>query len=90
MRSEEYKKKIVEYLKKNLKKGYTIESLRWALIGQGYPRTIVENSINEANKELSQQAPILKEKPVIIHEILDENDQPIQLKRPWWKRFFGL
>ncbi|MEX0920004.1 MAG: hypothetical protein WDZ69_00285 [Candidatus Pacearchaeota archaeon] len=83
-----YIKKIIDYLKKNLKKGYTLESLKWALIGQGYSKTSIERAINEFNKEMARKAPVLKEKPVIKYEIVDENDNPIKIKRPWWKRFF--
>ena len=89
MRSEEYKNKLTEYFKKNLKKGYTEESLRWALINQGYSRTLIDAAIERANKELAEEAPIIKEKPVIKYEVLDENDKPVEIKRPWWKRIFG-
>ncbi|MFH1311261.1 MAG: hypothetical protein ABIH65_02540 [Nanoarchaeota archaeon] len=89
MRQDAHRKKIIEYLQKNLKKGYTIESLRWALVGQGYSRTAVELAINELNKELARKAPILSEEPIIRHEIIGENNQPIVLKKPWWKRIFG-
>ncbi len=84
-----YRKKIVDYLKKNLKKGYTIESLGWALIGQGYSKTAVERAIEELNRELARKAPILKEKPVIKYEIVDEKDRPIKIKKSFWKRIFG-
>ena len=84
-----YRKKIVNYLKKNLKKGYTIESLGWALIMQGYSRTSVERAIEELNKELAREAPVLKEEPVIKYEIVDEKDRPIKIKKSWWKRIFG-
>ncbi|MBT7855916.1 MAG: hypothetical protein HN720_03225, partial [Nitrospinaceae bacterium] len=47
-----------------------------------------ENAIEEANKELAEKAPILKEKPLIKHEIIDEFDRPIQIKKSWWKRIF--
>jgi actin-like ATPase involved in cell morphogenesis len=90
MEDYNYRKKIVDYLKKNLKKGYTIESLRWALIGQGYSRTAVERAVEELNKELARKAPILKEEPVIKYEILDEKDRPIKIKKSFWKRIFGL
>jgi actin-like ATPase involved in cell morphogenesis len=90
MEDYNYRKKIVDYLKKNLKKGYTIESLRWALIGQGYSRTSVERAVEELNKELARKAPILKEEPVIKYEILDEKDRPIKIKKSFWKRIFGL
>ncbi len=82
-------KKLVDYLKNNLKKGYTIESLKWALIGQGYSRTAVERAIGELNKELARKAPILKEEPVIKYEIIGEDNKPIIIKKPWWKRIFG-
>jgi actin-like ATPase involved in cell morphogenesis len=90
MEDYNYRKKIVDYLKKNLKKGYTIESLKWALIGQGYSRTSVERAVEELNKELARKAPILKEEPVIKYEILDEKDRPIKIKKSFWKRIFGL
>lgn len=90
MEDYNYRKKIVDYLKKNLKKGYTIESLRWALIGQGYSRTSVERAIEELNKELARKAPILKEEPVIKYEIVDEKDRPIKIKKSFLKRIFGL
>jgi hypothetical protein len=84
------RRNIMEYIKRNLKKGYTLESLRWALVNQGYSRTAVESAIQEVNKELAKKAPILKEKPVIRYEIIDENDNPIEIKRPFWKRIFGM
>jgi hypothetical protein len=86
----EGKRKLVDYLKKNLKKGYTIESLKWALINQGYSRTALERAIEDLNKELAREAPILKEKPVIKYEIIDEKNQPIKIKKSFWKRIFGL
>lgn len=90
MREDVYRKKIMEYMQKNLKKGYTLESLKWALIGQGYSRTSVDFAVQELNKELARKAPLLKEKPMIKHEIIGENDEPIPIKNPWWKRMFGL
>ena len=85
-----YRRNIVDYFKKNLKKGYTIESLRWALLNQGYTKTSVENAIEQTNKELAKSAPELKEKPVIKYEIIDEEDNPVLIKRPFWKKVLGL
>ena len=90
MRKLDYKRKIVDYFKRNLTKGYTPDSLKWALIDQGYSRAIIEMALDQANKELAEKAPILKEKPVIKYEIIDEYDKPIILKKSWWKRFWGL
>ena len=89
MRSEEYKVKLAEYFKKNLKKGYTEDSLRWALVNQGYSRTLIDSALERAHKDLAEEAPILKEKPEIKYEVLDENDKPVEVKKSWWKRMFG-
>ena len=85
-----YRKNLVDYFRKNLVKGYTSESLKWALVKQGYSRSIVDRAIEQVHKELSEEAPVLKEKPRIKYEIVDENDNPIILKKPFWKRVFGL
>ncbi len=90
MRTEEYKTKLTEYFKRNFKKGYTEESLKWALVNQGYSRTLIDAALERAHKELAEEAPILKEKPVISYEVLDENDKPVEVKKPWWKRVFGF
>ncbi len=80
------KTRLKEYIKKNLKKGYTIESLRWALTRQGYSRTTIEQAIIQTNKEFAEAAPILKEKPVINYQIIDENNNSIEIKKSFWKR----
>lgn len=84
------KKSIVEYLKRNIKKGYSIDSLKWALVNQGYRRAIIESSIIDANKDLSKKVPVFKEKPKIRYEIIDENNNPITIKKSWLKRIFDF
>jgi len=86
---------IIEYFKKNLSKGYTIESLKWALINQDYSKLEVEKAIELMNKELAEQAPKLIEKPEIKIERIPINTEknPIikqkkQGKKVWWKRNF--
>ncbi len=44
---------LVEYFKKNIKKGYSADMLRIALINQGYSRTLIERAFNKAKEELS-------------------------------------
>ena len=62
--------------------------LQELLIAQGYSRTAVEKSIEQANRELASEAPILKEKPTIVHDIIDENNMPV--KKSWFHKLFGL
>ena len=90
MRESEYIKKLVSYIKKNLGKGYTLESLKWALINQGYSRTTVDKAIAQANDELAKEAPILKVKPVIKHEIIDETGKSIEVKKSWFTRLLDF
>jgi hypothetical protein len=89
MREDRYNKNLVDYFKKNLGKGYTSEALKWALIKQGYLKIAVEKALIQANKELAEKAPVLKEKPIIKHEIVDEENRLIKIKKPLWKRVFG-
>ena len=84
-----YKRRLVEYIKKNLLKRYTVESLKWALINQGYSRTDVTEAIEISNRELAEKAPMIKEKPKIKYEIFDKDNKPINIKKPFWKRFFN-
>ena len=87
---ETYKRKLVNYLKKNLKKAYPADTLKWALINQGYSKIAVQRALEQATKELADKASALKEKPVIKYQIIDENDNPITIKKSFFKRIFGL
>jgi len=69
--------KVVEYLKKNLKKGYPIETLRIALINQNYSRPLIDEAIKEVLNQMAKEVPVIKEKPVIEHEIFFE-EKPTQ------------
>jgi hypothetical protein len=84
-----YKKKIIDYIKKNTKKGYPVATLRFALINQGYLRTMVDEAIEQAMKELAKEAPVLKDKPQIATEVIAE-EPVVEKKKSWWKRLFGL
>jgi len=93
MRNTHYLRQIVDYIKTNVSKGYSIESLKWALVNQGYARIEVSKAIEIATKEIAEKVPKFKEKPVIKYEVLDNDNQPIKVsynqKQSFWKRFFG-
>lgn len=63
---------LSDYIKKNLRKGYTLDSLRFSLVSQGYTRISVENAIEHANKDLATEIPLMKEKPQITYRIVEE------------------
>lgn len=88
-----YRRKIVEYFKKNLLKGYTEESLKWMLMSQGYTRTDIGAAVAVAKKELSEKEKTAeKEKPEIKYEIYDADNKPLPLnyKKPFWKRILRI
>jgi len=90
MRESEQRKKLMDYIQRNLKKSYTLEALKWALIKQGYSRVLVEKAIEDTHQEMAKKAPILRDKPQINYSIVDENDKPVNFKKSWWKKLFGL
>ena len=70
-------RQIVEHIKKNLAKGYNVDTLKYALIGQGYSRTAVDNALKTATQEtssLSHQSLKSKEKPQITYKIVDDEE----------------
>lgn len=88
-RGTDYIQQLADYIKRNLSKGYTSESLKWALISQGHSRTEIERAIKLANEQLAFQAPKMKEKPVIKVEVEPEI---IDEKKGFWnkiKSWFG-
>jgi len=86
-----YKSQLVIYIKKNLKKGYTKESLKWALVNQDHSKMEIERAFKRAEEELAREAPILKTKPKITYEIVEPktNTTIEPQKESFWKRWFG-
>ena len=46
-----------------------------------------KNSLNEAQKEMAKEAPILKEKPRINYQVLDKGGKPLEIKNSFWEKF---
>ena len=82
-------KDLIRYFKKNLSKGYTLDSLKIALFNQGYSKLAVEQAIKTVNKSLAKMAPAFNEKPKIKYDIIDENNRPVTIKKSWWRRVLG-
>ncbi len=85
MRESERHRKIVDYIKRNVSKGYTTESLKWALIGQGYTRNAIDAAFETAHKEIAETAPQVESLPEPKVEMVE---QPVE-KVSFWKRWFG-
>jgi len=89
-KGENYTAQLKEYIKKNLKKGYTKESLRWALVNQGHSRIEVDKAIKKVEEDLAREAPILETKPDIKYEVIAEKNEETEVKKPFWKRILGI
>lgn len=80
---------ISNYLKKNLRKGYTKDSLRLALIEQGYSRFQIDKAFLRADSELALEAPQLKTRPVIKYQIIEPKELAKSIKHepehPFWR-----
>ena len=85
--------KLVDYFKKTFMKGYTEESLKWALIQQGYSRTDISRAIEKANKEIDKEKidkEVAKEKPKIKYELYGADNKllRIETRKPFSLRKF--
>ena len=87
-KDENYMQQLVDYIKKNLSKGYTLESLKWALIEQGHSRVQVANALELFNKQMAAQAPKLVEKPQIKVET-DVTDIKVEEESSLWSKVKG-
>ena len=87
----DYIGELAGYIKKNLKKGYTMDSLKYALVNQGHSRLEVEKALKRVQEEQAKEAPILETKPSIVYEAVDmDNIQIEKDPRPLWKRILGI
>ncbi len=88
LRSVDQTKPLIEYLEKNMKKGYKLEDLKWALISQGHSRTAVQKAVDYLNKNKKPELV----KPVKI-EAPKEETIPVNVEMPepsLWQKFKGF
>jgi len=89
-RSKDYLQQLADYIKKNLAKGYTIDSLRFSLQSQGYSRVSIENAIKIANEQLAAAAPEMKEKPQISYKIMTpDSTYTYEKRKGFFRRVFS-
>jgi len=59
-----------------------IDSLKFALLNQGYSKVSIDQAIDQMNKELAEQVPpIVKEKPKITYELYDEKNRKVRFNQ---------
>ncbi|MEK6908551.1 MAG: hypothetical protein AABX23_00680 [Nanoarchaeota archaeon] len=90
-KDETYLTGTVNYIKRNLRKGYNKESLKWMLIKQGTSRSEVEKAFVQAEKEIineqiaeSRRLQSMQPAPR-IEPIMPE----VEKKKGFFSRLFG-
>lgn len=78
---------IIEYIERNMKKGYRIEELKWALVNQKHSRTEIERAI----KIVQARTPSNQVKDEKIEASIQEikkGEISAPKERGFWKRLF--
>lgn len=86
IRGKDYSQQLADYIKKNVSKGYTTESLRWALVSQGHSRVQVDKAVKLATEQMAALAPKMVESPVV--QEVQQIAEP-EKKRGFWEWLFG-
>jgi hypothetical protein len=88
-------KELMDYFRKNLEKGYSVESLKWALVSQGNSKREIlkalqiveaENNSEINNKEQTKNTE--KKEPRIKYDF-DDSKIKVEPKKSFWKNFFN-
>ena len=90
-KDETYITSTVNYIKRNLQKGYDKDSLKWALINQGNSRIEVDKAFAQAEKEMARDSSIESQRlasmqpPARIEPIMPD----VEKKKGFFSRLFG-
>jgi len=76
-------KGLIDYLQKNLKKGYKLDELKWALISQGHSRVSVEKAVKYVTDMIGVQKTKKVETP--NPEVFQMNVQ-VEEKKSFWQK----
>ena len=75
---------IVDYLEKNLAKGYQLESLKWALVNQKHSKIEIEKAIKIIEARRPKK---VEETPKV--ELISKDEIQMPEKKSFWKKIFG-
>jgi len=78
---------LVDYMRRNLSKGYKIADLRWTLVSQGYSKIEIDKALNLINEE--QEAENKKKQEIEEATKKMFSKQEVEPIREEKKGFFG-
>ncbi|MBR9704485.1 hypothetical protein GOV12_03680 [Candidatus Pacearchaeota archaeon] len=91
IKEKNYVNQLADYIKKNLAKGYTLDSLKYSLLSQGYSRISVDNAIELVNQQLAKSAPKMREKPQITYKVITDNETYVyEKKHGFFEKLFNF
>lgn len=76
---------IVDYIEKNLKKGYSMDSLRWALINQKYSKIEIEKAV----KIIEARTPKKEEPKMVPVQEVKQEEIVMPKQKGFFARLFG-
>jgi predicted DNA-binding protein with PD1-like motif len=79
--------KIVEYVEKNLKKGYSLEELKWALINQKYSKIEINKALEIISARTNKAKQEERQKEILAATVVEEN-QFDEIEKGFMKKFF--
>lgn len=90
-KDETYITSTVNYLKRNLQKGYDKDSLKWALINQGNSRIEVDKAFAQAEKEMTRESSIEAQRLASMQPAprIEPIMPDVEKKKGFFSRLFG-
>ena len=90
-KDETYITSTVNYIKRNLQKGYDKDSLKWALINQGNSRIEVDKAFVQAEKEIASESVAQAKRLSSIQPAprIEPIMSEVEKKKGFFSRFFG-
>lgn len=90
-KDETYLTNTVNYIKRNLKKGYNKESLKWMLVNQGTSRSEVEKAFVQAEKEIANESAeaIRRMQSTVPAPRIEPIMPDVEKKKGFFSKFFG-
>lgn len=80
-------KPLIEYIQRNLRKGYKLEDLKWALVNQGHSRVSIDKAITFINELQEAQKPKKQELPQ--PEVSFTEMPQVQEEKSFWGKMKG-
>ena len=82
---------LVDYMRRNLAKGYKVADLRWTLVSQGYSKIEIDKAMNIINQEQSVEDNRKQEIEEATKKMMEESKPELikEEKKGFFSRLFG-